>query len=373
MRGGDTSRQHFDWPLLAAVALLAALGVVNLYSATSVYQGNRADLYIAQLYWLAVGGVIGGVIAGSDHRLLERVAYPAYAVGVFSLVLVAILAKDVRGSARWIEFGAFRFQPSEFMKLLLVLAVSKALSEDHRSEPRRIRDLWLPLVLTAVPSLFVLRQPDLGTAVLLWLVVLAIIATVRIRWRSVLTAVVGMAIVAPLAWTYVLHDYQRDRVSVFLNPEGDLLNRGWHAHHTRVAIGNGGLDGLGFMKGTQNQYLFIPDQFSDFPFPVFAEEWGLVGTLSLLAIYAFICIWGLMVASRARDKFGAMVCVGAVSMIFWHAMINLGMSSGLLPVVGVTLPLFSYGGSSVVTIMASLATLFTVSTRGRRGPGLTFG
>jgi rod shape determining protein RodA len=164
-------------------------------------------------------------------------------------------------------------------------------------------------------------------------------------------------------WDYVLLDYQRDRVEVFLNPESDLLHRGWHAYHSRVAIGNGGLFGAGFMQGTQNQFHFIPDQYSDFPFSVFAEEWGFAGTFLLLGLYAFVALWGLRIASQARDRFGAILCVGASGAIFWHAVFNIGMASGVLPVVGVTLPLFSYGGSSVTTVMLAIALMFSVSRR----------
>ena len=356
-------RFHFDWPLFIAVAIIAVLGVVNLYSATSVYSGARAELYISQVYWLVVGGVIGGILVVVDYRHLERLGYVVYTFGVLCLMLVFVLGRDVRGSARWIEFGSFRFQPSEFMKIFLVIALAKCLHDDPRTEGRYLKDLVVPAVLTGVPALLILRQPDLGTASICILVFLTIAFMTRIRWQSALTFVVASAIAIIPIWKWGLLDYQRARVTTFLDPESDILNRGWHAHHARIAIGNGGVVGNGFMSGTQNQFFFIPDQHTDFPFPVFAEEWGFLGCLVLVSLYAFIAVWGVRIASLARDRFGCVLGVGCSAILFWHALINLGMASGVLPVVGVTLPLFSYGGSSVTTVLLAVALLLNVSMR----------
>jgi len=356
-------RDHFDWPLFISAVIIAVLGVINLYSATSVYSGARAELYISQVYWLFIGGILGGILVALDYRHLERLGYVLYTFGVFSLALVFVLAKDVRGSARWIEFGSFRFQPSEFMKIFLVIALAKYLHDDPRNEGRTLRDLAIPAALTGVPALLVLKQPDLGTATILVLVFLTIAALTRLRWKSIALFVTTVAAAAPIVWTYVLLPYQRARVEVFLNPEADLLRRGWHAHHSRVAIGNGGLFGSGYLKGSQNQFNFLPDQYTDFPFPVFAEEWGFVGTVLLACLYAFLVLWGVRIASQAKDRFGAVLGIGCAAIIFWHALINIGMTSGIMPVVGVTLPLFSYGGSSVTTVIVAISLLMSVSMR----------
>jgi rod shape determining protein RodA len=363
---GDISpraRDHFDWPLFIVAALIAVLGVVNLYSATSVYSGVRAELYISQIYWLVLGGILGGILVAVDYRHFERLGYVLYTFGVFSLILVFVLARDVRGSSRWIEFGSFRFQPSEFMKVFLVIALAKFLHDDPRSEGRTLKDLLIPALLTFVPALLILKQPDLGTATILTLVFLTIAGLTRIRWKSVLVFVGVVASAAPIIWTYVLLDYQRDRITVFLRPEDDILHRGWHAHHSRIAIGNGGLFGNGFMKGTQNQFNFIPDQYTDFPFPVFAEEWGFAGTVLMVMLYGFLSVWAIRIASLAKDRFGAVLGVGCGAILFWHALINIGMACGVMPVVGVTLPLFSYGGSSVTTMLMAVALLMNVSMR----------
>lgn len=360
---GARIRDHFDWPLFIVAMLIAACGVINLYSATSVYTGARAELYISQLYWIFAGSILGGVFLLVDYRHLERVAYPLYVFGVFTLLLVFVLAKNVRGSERWLEFGSFSFQPSEFTKLFLVIALARYLHDDTRSESRTLRDLLVPAGLTAIPTVLILRQPDLGTATIHVLVFLTIIAVTRIRWQSVATFVVGVGIAIPLIWNFGLHSYQKSRVEVFLDPEHDVLGKGWHAHHSRVAIGNGGVFGNGFMQGMQNQFKFLPDQYTDFPFPVFAEEWGFVGTVVLASLYAFLAAWSIRIASQAKDRFGAVLAVGAAAITFWHAIINMGMTAGIFPIVGVTLPLFSYGGSAVTNSLMTIAILMNVSVR----------
>ncbi len=370
MIGGQSlsgqARDHIDWPLFIVTALIGVLGVVNLYSATSVYFGTAraglSDIYINQVYWLAIGGVAGAVVAAIDYRHIERFGYVIYTVGVFMLVLVIILGQGRRGAVRWIELGSFSFQPSEFMKLCLIIALAKYLHDDPKNEERTLRDLAVPAVLTAVPALLIARQPDLGTALVQVLIFVSIAAITRVRRRSALTFLGTVIVAVPMVWQYAL-PYQRARVTAFLNPGADLSGTGYHAYHARIAIGNGGVAGQGFMEGMQNQYRFLPDQYTDFPFPVFAEEWGFVGTLALLALYGFLVVWSIRIASLARDRFGAVVAVGCGALIFWHTIINLGMSSGMLPVVGMTLPLFSYGGSSVVTMLLAIALLMNVSMR----------
>jgi rod shape determining protein RodA len=279
------------------------------------------------------------------------------------LILVFILGKDIRGSSRWINIGSFSFQPSEFMKLFLCIALAKYLHDDAKNEERSLKDLLVPAILTGVPTLLVLKQPDLGTALIHFLMFVSICALVRIKLRQLLLVVAGGGIGAEIVWNYGLKAYQKERITSFLNPDANVLGAGWHAHHARIAIGDGGVLGQGFMRGTQNQFLFLPDQYSDFPFAVFAEDWGFVGSLLLVVLYGFLVLWAIRIASTARDRFGAVLAIGVGSLIFWHALFNLGMVTGLLPVVGVTLPLFSYGGSSVLTIMIGIGLLMNVSMR----------
>jgi len=357
------ARDHFDWALFLGTALLAVIGVVNLYSATSVSRDALREIYVQQVYWLVFGGILATLVAAIDYRHYERLGYALYGLGIVLLALVFVLGRDIRGSSRWINIGSFSFQPSEFMKLFLIIALAKYLHDDPKSEGRTLKDLAIPALIAFVPMALVMKQPDLGTALILGLIFVSICALTRIAWRSVLTLVVSFGVLLPVMWTYVLKDYQKTRVTAFLNPEANILGTGWHAHHARVAIGNGGLFGQGFMRGTQNQFLFLPDQHSDFPFAVFAEDWGLFGCMILVLLYAFLVGWSIRVAATAKDRFGAVLAIGVGSLIFWHAFFNLGMVTGILPVVGVTLPLFSAGGSSVMTILIGIGLLMNVSMR----------
>jgi rod shape determining protein RodA len=357
------ARDHFDWVLFVGTALLALIGVVNLYSATSVSKDALREIYVQQVYWLVFGGLLATLVAAVDYRHYERLGYGLYGMGIVLLLLVFILGRDIRGSSRWINIGSFSFQPSEFMKLFLIIALAKYLHDDPKSEGRTLRDLAIPALIASVPMVLVMRQPDLGTALILGLIFVSICALTRIALRSLLYLFVSFGVLVPVMWTYVLKDYQKTRVTAFLNPEANILGTGWHAHHARVAIGNGGILGQGFMRGTQNQFLFLPDQHSDFPFAVFAEDWGFLGCVVLVLLYAFLVGWSIRVAATAKDRFGAVLAIGVGSLIFWHAFFNLGMVTGILPVVGVTLPLFSAGGSSVMTVLIGIGLLMNVSMR----------
>jgi rod shape determining protein RodA len=356
-------KDNFDWLLFVTCAAIAVMGVVNLYSATSAAVVGLRDIYIQQVYWLTLGAGVAVLIAAVDYRHYERYAWIAYGVGVAMLVLVFLLAREIRGSQRWIPIGSFSLQPSELMKVFFIVALAKHLHNDPRTEGRTLKDLIMPGLILSLPLLLILKQPDLGTALILVFIFVSIMFLTHLKMRSLVTLVVTMAVSAPLAWSYLLKPYQRDRVLSFLEPEKDVLGSGWHAYQAKVAIGSGGLTGQGFLQGTQNQHKFLPDQHSDFPFPVWAEEHGFIGSLVLISLYLVLVVWGIKIASEAKDRFGAVVALGVSALIFWHTVINLGMVCGLLPVVGITLPLFSYGGSSVMTMMMGIGLLMNVSMR----------
>ncbi len=358
-------QETVDWPLFLVASALAVIGIVNLYSATSATRVALSGLYIQQIYWLVLGGVLALGAALIDYRHFERLAYWFYAGGIVLVLLVFVVGKDVRGSSRWIYIGSFSLQPSEFMKIFMVVALARYFHGDPRTEGRSLGDLAIPAVLAGIPTFLVLRQPDLGTALILILVFGSMCALTKIRWKSIAWLFGTLAVLIPVAWTYVMKDYQKRRITDFLNPDSNLRGTGWHAHHARVAVGNGGWVGQGFLQGSQNQFHFIPDQYSDFPFAVFAEEWGFLGTTTLILLYATLILWAIRVASSARDRFGSMIAIGVGAIIFWHAVFNLGMVVGLLPVVGVTLPLFSSGGSSVLTVLLGLGLLTNVSIHRR--------
>lgn len=365
------SGPHVDMPLLVAIVAIATCGLVNLYSATSPYigsgtHGRIADIYVSQIYWIVVGVLLGVITTVIDYRAFERWATVLYLGGAFSLGLVWVLGTDIRGASRWIQLGSFTFQPSEFMKIVIVLMIARYIHNDPKTEPRTLIDLAPPVAFGLVPALVVMAQPDLGTAIIFIMTTLSVVGMTKIRSRTVFNISVAAVIGMVLFWNYrtsLLHGYQLRRLESFVNPDADKTGAAWHAIQAQTAIGNGGLTGEGFMQGTQNQFGRLPDQYSDFPFAVFAEDWGLLGSLVLLVLYGFVCIWAVHIASQARDRFGAALAIGVGAIFFWHTLFNLGMAIGLFPVVGITLPLFSYGGSSVVTILISLGFLMNVSMR----------
>lgn len=366
-RVGARTEVRVDVPLMVAVGAITATGLVNLYSATSVYVGTErqgiADFYVSQIYWIAIGSLLGGVLAVLDYRIFERVAYYAYAIGLSLLGLVFVVGKSLKGAVRWIQIGSFNFQPSEFMKIVVILTIAKYLHNDPKTEPRTLFDLVPAAALVSIPVVAVMEQPDLGTALIYVFISGAMLSLTRLKRSSVMGLVAAVAVIVPFAWNYLLRDYQKARVTSFLDPESHKTGSGWHAFQSITAVGNGGFWGEGFRQGTQNQFGFLPEQFSDFPFAVFAEDWGFVGCATLIAVYGFVAIWAIYVASEAKDRFGAVLSVGVGAMFFVHAFFNIGMATGVLPVVGITLPLFSYGGSSVLTMFMGLGLLMSVSMR----------
>jgi rod shape determining protein RodA len=365
---GKGIRDQFDWPLFVTASAIAVIGVTNLYSATSA--SSRivlADLYIQQIYWLVLGAGVAVLVAAIDYRHFERFGWFAYGGGIVLLVLVFLLAPEIRGSQRWIRIGAFSLQPSELMKVFLIIALAKHLHNDPKTEGRTLRDLVVPAGILAVPMLLIVRQPDLGTALMCAFIFASIMLLTNLKWRSFLTLIGTFVVSAVPIWIFGLQGYQRTRFlsyfDMLFGENPDILGDGWHTYQSLVAIGSGGMTGQGFMQGTQSQFQFLPDRHTDFPFSVWAEERGFLGVILLIGLYVFLILWGLRIAYTAKDRFGAVLAVGVSAFFFWHTAINLGMVCGLLPVVGITLPLFSYGGSSVLTSMMGIGLLMNVSVR----------
>lgn len=303
------------------------------------------------------------IAAFIDYKYYERYGYFLYTVGVLLLFAVLFLGREVKGSQRWIGFSGYGIQPSELMKLFLIFALAKYLHQYPKDTGRTIKDLVIPGILTIIPILLILKQPDLGTSLIITLIFISIMFMTRLKLRSIATLAIVSILLLPITWTYLLQPYQQARIVSFLNPESDKLGTGWHAYQSIVAIGSGRLAGKGFKNSTQNQYRFLPEQCTDFPFSVFAEEQGFVGAFVIISLYFFIILWSLRIASQAKDRFGSVLSIGIGSLMFWQVIINIGMVSGLLPVVGVTLPLFSYGGSSVLTLLIGIGLLMNVSMR----------
>ena len=233
-------RENFDWTLFIAVAALAVIGVINLYSATSVARGLHSEDYIQQIYWLVAGGILATVVAGIDYRHYERLGYALYGVGVVLLLLVFILGREIRGSSRWIYIGSYSFQPSEFMKLFLVIALAKVLHDDPKSEGRNLKDLIAPAAIAAVPTALVMLQPDLGTGLILLLVFLSIAGLMRVQTRSLIYLSGFALLAAAVFWSHALRGYQNERINAWLNPNDNILGYNWYPHQARIAVGNGG-------------------------------------------------------------------------------------------------------------------------------------
>lgn len=352
----------FDWTLLALVLLAALVGIANLYSSTSSWELNGLPIYMKQTYWLAIGFSIAIVLTIFSYRHLEHMATITY-IGCISLLgSVLIFGKTSMGATRWIDLGFFSLQPSEVMKVVIIIALAAYFSQHESTEGYRLKELIAPGLLLSVPVLLTMKQPDLGTAMLLLFIgtTMALFAGIR---RYALTILALMASCAMTGGWFLLHGYQKDRIRTFLSPERDPLGTGYHIIQSKIAVGSGELWGKGFMQGTQSQLSFLPERHTDFAFSVFAEEWGLFGCTLLLGLYLAIVLRGIYIARKADTSFGMYLAIGITAMIFWHIIVNLGMVIGLLPVVGVPLPLFSYGGTSMVTTMIGCGLLLNISMR----------
>ena len=356
--------QNFDWTLLSLALTLALLGVVNLVSAApESANGTLSHTVWRQFLWLGLGCLALLAALIPDYRTLERFAIAGYLAGVGLLVAVLLWGPVINGSQRWLVLGPVHLQPSELMKLAMVLLFARFLQRRGAIRELNLRDLVLPALLLAVPCGLVLRQPDLGTALLIALIAGSFILVARVRVASLGWIAAGGLAAASLAWFYYLHDYQKERLLTFLNPERDPLGAAYHAIQSQIAVGSGGIFGRGFGQGPQSQLDFLPEQQTDFVFSVLAEEWGFAGAGIVLLLYLGIMIRGFMIARASKDPFGAYLATGVVALFFWAGAINVGMVLGVVPVVGVPLPFLSYGGSSLIVCMLGVGLLMNVSMR----------
>ncbi|NWG03195.1 MAG: rod shape-determining protein RodA [Syntrophaceae bacterium] len=353
---------HFDWTLLGMVLAIAAIGILNLYSATAKMEVSGTPLYLKQIFWLLIGLMVMVTIAFIEYRSFSDMAYVIYSIALFLLIVVLVYGIITSGAQRWVKIGPLSFQPSEFVKLSLILALAKFFHRPPERKGYSLKHLPFPFLLLFVPMILILKQPDLGTAIILLLVFFSILIFVKIRWTSLLTIGLAGASAVPLLWGF-LKEYQKKRILTFFNPDLDPLGSGYHLIQSKIAVGSGGIIGKGFMKGTQCKLGFLPEQQTDFIFSALGEEWGLVGSLFVLGLYFLFILWGLRIAVQAKDRFGAILAFGVVAMLFWHIFINIGMVLGMMPVVGIPLPLLSYGGSFMISTLIGVGVLLSVSMR----------
>ena len=345
--------------LLLILFALGLMGGFTLYSATQGGEGRQTPLHQKQLVWWGLGlaGMFGLVWINNRH--LEHYAYVIYGVSILLLVYVLLFGRSIAGARRWVELVFVQFQPSELMKITMTMALAKYFHHHPKDNAYGLSELVVPFLIFLVPFTLVLMEPDLGTSIILLLLFVCIILFMGLTKRATIALFSAGVASIPLGW-FFLHDYQKERVLNFLNPSRDPLGSGYHITQSKIAIGSGGLWGKGFMQSTQARLHFLPEQHTDFIFAVYVEEWGFVGSVLLLAGYLLLIFWALNMASKAKDRFGMVTCLGVALLIFWHVFINISMCLGLLPVVGIPLPLFSYGGSFLFVMFLGIGLLLNM-------------
>ena len=352
-------RIHIDGWLLIGLLVLSAVGLVTLFSASGQDMGQMERQFIRLGFSFIVMFGLAQLPLGF-YRFLSPYAFLG---GLLMLIAVLLFGDMGKGAQRWLDLGFIRFQPSELMKLAVPMMVAWYISKF--TLPPRTAHIVVGFALVVVPTILIAKQPDLGTSLLIASSGIFAIFLAGMSWRliSVVGALIGAF--APVMWFFLMKDYQKQRVLTFLNPESDPLGSGYHIIQSKIAIGSGGVDGKGWLQGTQSQLEFLPERHTDFIFSVFSEEFGLTGVMCLMAIYIFIILRGLIISSRAQDAY-AKLLGGSITLTFFvYVFVNMGMVSGLLPVVGVPLPLVSFGGTSMVTLMAGFGILMAIATQKR--------
>ncbi|MBB3169277.1 rod shape-determining protein RodA [Simiduia aestuariiviva] len=359
-KAGLMQSLHIDLPLLVLLMALSAFGLIVLYSAA----GSELHYVKRQAVFFVLGFIGMFIVAQIPLSMMQRWAPWVYAGGLILLVLVLLVGTGAKGAQRWLGVGGFRFQPSEILKLAVPVLLAGYLS--RRLLPPTFKHIAWALVLIGVPTVLILKQPDLGTSLLIAQSGVIVLFFAGLGWRYILGALILAASALYPMWHYVMHDYQKQRVLTLLNPEADKLGAGWNIIQSKTAIGSGGLEGKGWLSGTQSHLNFLPESHTDFIIAVLAEEFGLLGVILLMALYVFIIARGFMIAIKAQDSFGRLLAGALTFTLFVYVFVNMGMVSGLLPIVGVPLPLVSHGGTSLLTLMAGFGVLMAISTERRR-------
>jgi rod shape determining protein RodA len=356
--------EGFHWSMAAVTVALMLIGLINLYSAVYYWgEGGATSLFWSQLLWSIIGLALMFLVIVSDYRIYHRIAIPFYAVVCALLILALVMGSAVRGTHGWLKLGPFSLQPAEFAKIAYILVAARFFADHPNPDGYTIIDLWRPGLAMLVPLALIVLQGDLGSAIFLILIFISLSLFAKIRRRTLIACVIVGVILSGGFYMFGLKDYQRNRIFSFFHPEADVRGSGYHLVQSKIAVGSGRIFGKGYLKGNINKLRYLPERHTDFIFPVFAEEWGFVGSFIVLSLYAALLIMGVEIGAKAKDRFGAFVAMGVVSLLFWQIAINLGGVLGLMPLTGVTLPLMSYGGSSMVAILASIGLLFNIHMR----------
>ena len=346
-----------NWGLVLLITLIAMGGIAMLYS---VAGGHFHPWALSQLSKFLVGLIILVVAAAIDVRVWMSLAYPAYGLALLLLIAVDVAGHVGLGAQRWIMLGPIELQPSELMKISLVLALARFLHGKSVEEVSKPLNLAIGLAMIGIPALFVVIEPNLGTTLIIVADGCSLLFLAGLSWYWITPAVAAVVTAVPLAWRFVLHDYQKARVMTFLDPESDALGAGWNITQAKIAIGSGGLSGKGFLNGTQSRLNFLPEKQTDFIFTNFGEEFGFVGSVALLILFAVVIFYGIQIATGARSQFSRLLAMGITLNFFFYIMINGLMVMGLIPVVGIPMPLLSYGGTAMLTVMFGFGLLMSV-------------
>ena len=357
----------FDGWFVVVLLSILSLGVLSIYTVTyAVSAKTHLPIYAKQMIWISLGLIVFFIAASIDYHEIARWSLFLYAGCVTLLVMVLLVGRTGMGARRWLSLGFFDIQPSEWIKLFVILVLARYFSTRTRLQGLSLKELIVPGLWVAVPLLLVLKQPDLGTALGLLFIFGVLVFLIGLRSRTVGFSILISLMAFPFVWEIfwnALKPYQRNRLIAFINPALDPMGRGYHALQSKIAIGSGGWFGKGLFGGTQSQLNFLPEGHTDFIFAVFAEEWGFVGVILLLLLYFLLIGWGIDVASKAKDLLGVFMAVGIVSVLVFYLAVNIGMTLGVAPVVGIPLPLMSYGGNSILTTMAGLGLLLNIKMR----------
>jgi rod shape determining protein RodA len=358
---------NFDWVTLCLIVLLSITGIMTIYSATRspLPGGEMPSYFIRQLYWLIVSLVALIAVVSIDYVWLKRFSYVLYGIGISLLLMVLLFGRTGMGAQRWINLGIFSFQPSEVFRLLYVITIARYLS-DVQGKVGLVFLLRAFFLLAFVPVVMVMKQPDLGTAVILLLVFFSIVSTRGLQKKVValilLIGLISVPFLGNIIWEG-LKDYQKNRLVAFLEPDVDPAGIGYHINQSKVAIGSGHVVGKGYLSGTQGPFRFLPEKHTDFIFAVFAEEWGFAGSVLLLLLYLALILRGLDTSRKAKDEFGRLLAIGISFMFAIYFLVNVGMTLGIMPVVGVPLPFMSYGGTSLLANFIAAGILINIRTR----------
>ena len=354
---------HFDWGLFTITFLICLVGLILLYSAIHVDDAaSQISIFYKQLVWIGLGFGIMACVSGFHYKHLDKWAPVIYTISLVLLICVHFFGRHAGGSTRWLVLGPLNLQPSEPVKIAVIIILARYFAHNAQKTGLTFRELLTPMVLVSIPFFLVATQPDLGTAGTILLIAAAMTVFTKVERKTfiVLSMVVVLAI--PAGWK-ILEPYQKERLHTLLSPESDPLGAGYHIRQSKIAVGSGQVFGKGYLEGTQKKLSFLPEQHTDFIFSVLAEEWGFAGSVLVLFMFLLLIAFAVNIASGCRDAFGTILCVGIAAMIFLQVFVNMAMVMGLMPVVGMPLPLVSYGGSSIFTIFLGIGLLMNVSIR----------